>query len=220
LAPRGVRADSDEAFGASNDDVLVEEAVRTTRLGFAKSDLSGDGARTSGRADQGAPTVPGRAPSMPPVEARAPGPAPAQPPTTTPAPPLPGAPPLHTGKSNFPARAGFWGRRDDNGELVPLTDPGFLVRSWHRRAQLVRVVRGLIIVIGSAALGFAAVYLVMELRQRQAPAPPSVTTPVPPPAPRAAPAPAAVAPAPARVVGPARSRPRGRPVQPTAHDGK
>jgi hypothetical protein len=191
-----------------------------TRLGFAKSDLSGDGARASGRSGQRAPTVAGREAALP----RPPEPAPvaAEPAPVAPeaAPALPE--PSHTGKSNFPARAGFWGRRNDEGELVPLTDPGFLVRSWQWRARLARALRALFIVLGSAAMGFVAVYLVMEVRRPKVVAPvvAPVTAPVPAapavPAPVAAPVPISAA----AKAEPARPKPRpkkaaARPEKPT-----
>jgi hypothetical protein len=191
-----------------------------TRVGFAKSDLSGEGARSAGRPrdELGARTVIGHAPAE--VEPYRPGePRPGDAvPEGSPAggpgqageesPAVEPTPPAHTGKSGFPANAGFWGRRDDDGELVPLTDPGPLADGWRgfftplRRAQLRRAARSLFIIAAAAALGFTGVYLVLELRnggkrgpQAAAPRPvpaaiPATAPPAPaPPVPAAAPPP-------------------------------
>jgi hypothetical protein len=86
------------------------------------------------------------------------------------------AAPSHTGKSNFPARAGFWGRRNSHGDIVPLTDPGLIPAGmWRWR---VTVLPHVLVVLASAALSFAAVMLVMKLREPP-PAPPAPTTPAP-----------------------------------------
>ena len=89
--------------------------------------------------------------------------------------------PSHSGKSNFPARAGFWGRRDSHGDIVPLTDPGLVPAGMGRwRATLLPHV---LVVLASAALSFAAVMLVMRLREPPPPAAPVTTPTVPAPPP-------------------------------------
>jgi hypothetical protein len=77
-----------------------------------------------------------------------------------------------SGKSRFPALAGFWGRRDTQGDLVPLTDPGLSplapryltptgssVRPRRPRGQ------GLAIVLASACLSFALAWGLLEWRR-------------------------------------------------------
>ncbi len=68
-----------------------------------------------------------------------------------------------SGKSNFPARAGFWGRRDSQGDLVPLTDPGLVgLRDEHRVVRRQHRLQNGAVVLGSAALAFALVFLLIE----------------------------------------------------------
>jgi hypothetical protein len=72
--------------------------------------------------------------------------------------------PSHTGKSGFPANAGVWGRRNAEGELEPLTDPGlggFAVRS--RFAQ--PFIQHVLVVMSAAFISFIAVLGVMKARQ-------------------------------------------------------
>jgi hypothetical protein len=116
---------------------------------------------------------------------------------------------FRSGKSGFPARAGFWGRRNSHGEIVPLTDPALRPGEIGRWRSV--VLPHVAVVLASALLSFGAVMLVMKLRER----PPEATPPRPlPAAPVAVPlvAPAATAPtAPPVPVAPAPVSPRARP---------
>jgi hypothetical protein len=125
----------------------------------------------------------------------------------TPAPPPRLKTPSHTGKTAFPARAGFWGRRNSYGDFVPLTDPGLggLPAVGPLRFPLVQ---HLLVVAAAAFLSFVAVLGIMKLRQSTivptvAPAPLVLRPPAPPPLPAPVPAPA-TAPAPAPAVAPPR----------------
>jgi hypothetical protein len=132
---------------------------------------------------------------------------------------------MPSGKSHFPARAGFWGRRDSQGDLVPLTDPAlaplssqYLVPAGVRGRK--RLLQNLLVVAASAILSFLIAWTLLEARRSRrtsngpaatsAPVAP-LTTPVPAPAapaatPSAAPAPAA-APTRVRPARPPKSRP-------------
>ncbi len=65
-----------------------------------------------------------------------------------------------SGKTRFPALAGFWGRRNTQGDLVPMTDPGmrFILRPRHHR-----FVRPLFIVLLAALISFLLVILFMKV---------------------------------------------------------
>jgi hypothetical protein len=132
-----------------------------------------------------------------------------QPPEAPPEPRLQGraAGPFRSGKSGFPARAGFWGRRNSHGEIVPLTDPALRPGEIGRWRSV--VLPHLAVVLASALLSFGAVMMVMKLRER----PPEAVPPRPlPAAPVALPAlaPAAIAPAAVPAV-PVPVAPRARP---------
>jgi hypothetical protein len=127
--------------------------------------------------------------------------------------------PSHSGKSNFPARAGFWGRRDSHGDIVPLTDPGLYpagLIGWRST-----ILPHLLVVVASAALSFLAVMLVMKWRERPAPAPPPASAPQAPAPPAARLPPPAPAPLPQAAAAPS-SRPRravSRPALPRGRRG-
>jgi pyruvate dehydrogenase E2 component (dihydrolipoamide acetyltransferase) len=138
---------------------------------------------------------------------------------------------LPSGKSKFPARAGFWGRRDTAGDLVPLTDPAMSPVSSSDLAPVPsgrrRLLQSLGIVAASAGISFLIAWTLLEARRPMAPvvsAPatpsraPEHAIPVAPPLPAPAPAPAAAAPAPphARPERPAH-RPPARRSQPAVH---
>jgi hypothetical protein len=135
---------------------------------------------------------------------------PAQPEVAAPstdAPPAGFAGPAHTGKSNFPARAGFWGRRDRGGDLRPGTDPG--LTSEERAALGLSIERRRAIRVGAIAatslVAALAAGLILRKIRRAPPPPPPLSTPLTR-APRtpAAP-PAAPAPSPAPAASPARA---------------
>jgi hypothetical protein len=214
-----------------------------TKLGFSKNgEAGGEEPATGG---QGSPTVLGRAPAKaadqptaapasPPARPIAPpGPVPprasrpaaeAAPPVAPHAAKLPGPPrlapqakALPSGKSKFPARAGFWGRRDTAGDLVPLTDPALspmssvelepsLAPSPRRQVLL----QSLLVVAVSAAVSFLISWTLLQARRPAVPPVPDVPVTATPitstPAGEAAittpPAPPALAPAPAPAVPP------------------
>jgi hypothetical protein len=129
---------------------------------------------------------------------------------------------FRSGKSGFPARAGFWGRRNSHGEIVPLTDPAVRPAALGRWRAV--VLPHAAVVLASALLSFGAVMLVMKLRERPpeavqpraAAAPverPATLAPPPPSPPAAAPAPppAELLPAPAMRPRPARRAARDLP---------
>jgi hypothetical protein len=130
-----------------------------------------------------------------------------------------------TGKSNFPARAGFWGRRDSQGGLVPLTDPALaplsdldvdLIPAGAGRGK--RVLLSLGVLAGSALLSFLLAWRFLDDRQR-----PSAATAVeaPPAAPPAAAALPSVVSVPTAVTPAARAVPTARPhVRPHANRRK
>ncbi|HEY0711947.1 MAG TPA: hypothetical protein VGF45_04690 [Polyangia bacterium] len=67
-----------------------------------------------------------------------------------------------SGKSGFPARAGFWGRRNSEGALVPLTEPVLITdRSGKRRRR--GTLRAAAVLCASAILSFLAVIGLMHV---------------------------------------------------------
>jgi hypothetical protein len=123
--------------------------------------------------------------------------------------------PIRSGKSGFPARAGFWGRRNSHGEIVPLTDPQMRLSGGGRWRAV--VLPHAAVVVASALLSFGAVMAVMKLREPREQGPPGqldnvrpravapVSTPALPP-------PVAVPPAPPPVTGqPGEAAPAPRP---------
>jgi hypothetical protein len=193
--------------GAESDEPRQPpEGPRKSKTLYGR-DLHGTGALT---APPG--SVPHPSPASWPGHAAA---VPADPPRPAPAASAPAdsayrpAPPSHSGKSKFPARAGFWGRRNSHGEIVPLTDPGLVPAGMLRW----RILPHVLVVLASAALSFIAVMLVMKLRE-PAPAPAVAPVPVVP----AAPAVPAVQTLPAPESPAARprvTRPRRPPGQPS-----
>jgi hypothetical protein len=120
--------------------------------------------------------------------------------------------PSHTGKSGFPSHAGVWGRRNAEGVLEPLTDPGLGGFSLPARSAK-PFIQHVLVVLSAAFISFIAVLGVMKARQPTAPAPAraaeaaaaepaTVASAPPPPAPAAVPALAAV-PAPPALPAPA-----------------
>jgi hypothetical protein len=132
---------------------------------------------------------------------------------------------LPSGKSHFPARAGFWGRRDSQGDLVPLTDPALAPLSGRHlgmpdSASRRRLLQNLLVIVISASLSFLAAWTLLEARRPKpvisapaisAPAAPVTTIPAAAPAPPVV-APVAGAPIPARLLRPAR-HPHPRPAR-------
>jgi hypothetical protein len=126
-------------------------------------------------------------------------------------PPRPRAP-SHTGKSNFPARAGFWGRRNTAGAFEAFSCEDTDILPWSRWTALRRRAAPLLVVLASAALSFVAVTGVVRLLHARnphvpagapAPAPLAPASPVPAPSPPAAPAPPIGAPSQPAAAGPA-----------------
>jgi hypothetical protein len=66
-----------------------------------------------------------------------------------------------SGKSGFPARAGFWGRRNSVGDLVPLTNPELPATVKERRRR--RLLFDVGVLLASAVLSFLAVAGVMQV---------------------------------------------------------
>lgn len=172
-----------------------------TKLGFSKSDLArADAGKTEPSQGRNAPTISGHAAFAPPDPASA-GPARAHlaggidsggsyaARVVTPAGHTAAGNPrtglVPSGKSGFPALAGFWGRRDSQGDLVPLTDPALAppMPRMRRARPRRRVLRNLAILAGSAVASFAAVLALLAWRdhaERAAGAPPPpVVVPAP-----------------------------------------
>lgn len=79
-------------------------------------------------------------------------------------------------KARHPARAGFWGRINTRGFLVPLTDPGLRLITRRRRVW----VGAALLILAAAAASFLVVMLVLRLStppvERASHAPPSAPT--------------------------------------------
>lgn len=138
-----------------------------TRLGFSKG---GANAAPESSPARGARTLPGHGPSAPHLEASAPATSVHSPPTPPPRPT--GRRTGPSGKSGFPARAGFWGRRNSEGELVPLTEPILGPVSGTSRRWGTLQAAG--VLFASAVLSFLAVIGMMHVwtqleRSRQTP---------------------------------------------------
>lgn len=185
----------------------------TTRFGY-----SGSG---SGKDDEPPPapdpapsppraTVYGRGPHLPPGRAtsgaedpRSPAPIPVAPADDSP-PSTRTRVPSRSGKSGFPARAGFWGRRNTQGDLEEPSEGG-----RPARPRLGRVGRQVLVVLASALLSFVAVLLTLKLGsedQRQPPAAAPASAPAPAVSP---PPPPPITPEPGELTTPGKAPPQG-----------
>jgi hypothetical protein len=127
----------------------------------------------------------------------------------------------------MPAIAGFWGRRNAEGELVPLSGLGILrLRGFGFGPRSLRRLRPLLVAVAAAMLSFLAVLTVMRLGEPE-PSPAPAARPAPAPLPAAGPTgakaappqppPASAQPAPAQPppasAQPARERPAAAPAE-------
>lgn len=208
----------------------------TTRFGYSGGGDSGDQGEAPGAAGKATvfgrdahllrprgPSTPGSAPEASTGAPLVPAGVPAEPPVVR--------IPTSSGKSGFPARAGFWGRRNTQGELEPASTTGDDGESPGEGEvppipgrRLPPLAQHALVVLASAALSFLAVLLTLKLREPAPPTPPDTGKPQPttaaPPAsppstspvalpPAAAPS-AAGLPSSARTSPPPVKRPRGK----------
>jgi hypothetical protein len=123
----------------------------TTRFGYSGSGSGEDedAAPEAAAAPAGSATVFGRDAhlTLAPAAASTPVPAPARIPS-------------RSGKSGFPARAGFWGRRNTQGDLEPQAEPDPVARR-----RLPPLAQHALVVAISALLSFLAVLVALRLRE-------------------------------------------------------